>query len=141
MVSRFAKVWVAKLKSLVDHQQSVKYKSTTIKTLWPARTVTFSKGRWTGAYCNGLTIMGKLGCPIKKKKSVTYSYAFFHYNAVSLSWNVFTLNVSVLLIVSNCKKTQKMICRICQRVHFVLSAAIPLWLHMIEFFFCQKTFL
>jgi hypothetical protein len=30
--------------------------------------VTFSKSRWIGAYSMGLAILGKLGCPIKKKK-------------------------------------------------------------------------
>ena len=35
----------AGLKSLVDYQQSVKYKLTTIKTSWPACTATSSKDR------------------------------------------------------------------------------------------------
>jgi hypothetical protein len=52
----------------VDHRQSVKYKSTTIKTLWPACTATYSKASWIGAYSVGLTNLGKLGCPLKKKK-------------------------------------------------------------------------
>jgi hypothetical protein len=39
----------AGLKSLAYHQQSVKYKSITIKTLWPAHTVTSSKDRWIEA--------------------------------------------------------------------------------------------
>jgi hypothetical protein len=38
----------AYLKSLVDYQQSVKYKSTTTKTLWPDHTLTSSKDRWIG---------------------------------------------------------------------------------------------
>ncbi len=60
--------WAAGLKPLVDHQQPVKYKSTTVQTLWPARIATSSKERWIGAYFIGLTILGKLGCTIKKKK-------------------------------------------------------------------------
>ncbi len=52
--------------SLVDHQQSVKYKSTTIKT---SCTGTSSKDRCIGgAYSIGLNIPGKLICPNKKKK-------------------------------------------------------------------------
>jgi hypothetical protein len=45
----------------------VKNNSTFIKTLWPACTPTSSKDRWIVAYSTGLTILGKLGCPIKKK--------------------------------------------------------------------------
>jgi hypothetical protein len=52
----------------VDYQQSVQYKSTTIKILWPVRTATSSKDSWIGAYSIGLTIPGKHGCPIKKKE-------------------------------------------------------------------------
>ncbi len=56
----------AGLKSLVYHQQSVKYKSTTMKT---SCTATFSKDRCIGgAYSIDLNIPGKLICPIKKKK-------------------------------------------------------------------------
>ncbi len=62
--------WANGIKSLADHQQSVKYKSATIKTLWPARKATSSKDRWIGAYSIGLTILGKQGCQIKKKKFV-----------------------------------------------------------------------
>ncbi len=40
--------------------------STTIKTLRPTHTATSSKNRCIGAYSIGLTILGKLGCPIKK---------------------------------------------------------------------------
>ncbi len=47
---RLGEALASSLKSLADHQQSVKYKSTAIKTSWPARTVTSSKGRWIGAY-------------------------------------------------------------------------------------------
>ncbi len=61
-------------KTIVDHQQWVKYMSTTIKTLWPAHTATSWKDRWIGAYSIGLTILGKLGCPnnnnYKKKNPV-----------------------------------------------------------------------
>ncbi len=35
-------------KTLMDHQQLVKQKSTTFKTLWPACTATSSKDRWIG---------------------------------------------------------------------------------------------
>jgi hypothetical protein len=61
------KALAAGLKSLVDHQQSVKNKSSTIKTSWPVCRATSSKDRWIGAYSIGLTILGKLDCPIKKK--------------------------------------------------------------------------
>ncbi len=60
----------AGLKSIVDHHQSVKYKSTTIKTLRPARTETSSKDRSIGAFSIGsigLTILGKLSFPKKHK--------------------------------------------------------------------------
>ncbi len=59
--------WAAGLQYRVDHQQSVKYKSTTIKTSWPARAATSSKDRQLGAYSVGFTISGKLGCPNMKK--------------------------------------------------------------------------
>jgi len=43
--------------------------STSIKTLWPADTVTFPEVRQIGAYSIGLRILlGKLGCPKNKKK-------------------------------------------------------------------------
>ncbi len=45
----------------------MKYKSTAMKTLWPARIATSSKDRWIGAYSIGLTVLGKLSCPIEKK--------------------------------------------------------------------------
>jgi hypothetical protein len=48
----------------------VTYKSATVKTSWPALTVTSSKDRGIQAFFIGLTIMGKLGCPIMKKKNV-----------------------------------------------------------------------
>jgi len=54
----------------MDHQQSVKYKSTTIKTLRPAHTATSSKDRWIMAYSTGITMPGKPSNPnnkIKKK--------------------------------------------------------------------------
>ncbi len=35
------------LKSIADHQQSVKFKSPSIKTLWPVCTETFYKDRQT----------------------------------------------------------------------------------------------
>ncbi len=54
----------------MDHQQSVKYKSTTIKTLWLARTVTSPKERCIRTYSIGLTILGKLSFLIRKKKKV-----------------------------------------------------------------------
>ncbi len=38
--------WGAGIKSIVDNQQSVQYKSTSIKTLWPSCTATSSKDRW-----------------------------------------------------------------------------------------------
>ncbi len=44
------KALASSLKFLADHQQSVKYKSTAIKTSWPAWIATSSKGRWIGAY-------------------------------------------------------------------------------------------
>ncbi len=47
----------AGLKSFMDHQQLVKYKSTTIKTLLPAHTMTYSKDRWIGAYSSGKHII------------------------------------------------------------------------------------
>ncbi len=58
----------AGLKSPVDHQQSVKYKSTTIKTSSAPRRVTSSKDRWIGAYSFCLNIPEKLGCPINNFK-------------------------------------------------------------------------
>ncbi len=58
----------AGLTTLVDHQQSMKYMSTTIKTLCLTCTVTSSKDRQIGAYSFGLTIPGKLSCSNKKKK-------------------------------------------------------------------------
>ncbi len=60
------KPWGANLKSLVDHWHLVKYKSTSIKTLWPACTATSSKDRHIRAYYFGLNIPRKLGCPNKK---------------------------------------------------------------------------
>ncbi len=56
------------LKSLVDYQQSVKYKSTATKTLWPDHTATSSKDRWMGDYSFGPTIMRKLSCPNNENK-------------------------------------------------------------------------
>jgi hypothetical protein len=58
----------AHLKSLVWHQQSLKYKSSTINTMWQAPTTTFSMDRWISAYLIVLTIMGKLHCSNKKIK-------------------------------------------------------------------------
>jgi hypothetical protein len=46
----------------------LKYKSTTIKTFWPAHLATSAKDRWIGTYSIGLIITRKLICPIKKKK-------------------------------------------------------------------------
>jgi hypothetical protein len=40
--------------------------STSIKTLWPAHTLTSSKDRQIGAYSSGLTILGKLAVQTKK---------------------------------------------------------------------------
>ncbi len=67
----FREASAAGLKSLVDHQQSVKYKSTTIQTLRPAHTATSSKDRWKGAYSIGLTILGRFTCSMKKKKKTS----------------------------------------------------------------------
>jgi hypothetical protein len=47
--------------------KSVKYKATTIKTLWPACTATSSKDRWIEAYSIDLMIPRKLSCLIKKE--------------------------------------------------------------------------
>ncbi len=56
------------IKYIADRQQSMKYKSTTTKTSWPALTATSSKDRQIGAYSIGLTIPGKTRLPKKKKK-------------------------------------------------------------------------
>jgi hypothetical protein len=58
-MSRFSVAWIDCLKSLVDCQQSVKYKSTTIKIMRPARAATSSKDRRIVAYSIDLTILGK----------------------------------------------------------------------------------
>jgi hypothetical protein len=68
------------LKSIADHQKSVKYKSTTIKTYQPDRTATSSKDRQIGAYSIGLTFLGKL--------------------ALILCFTLFKLNVSIIMILS-----------------------------------------
>ncbi len=68
LISRLGEAWAVGLESLVDCQQLVKYKSTTIKTLWPACTATSFKDRLIVAYSIGLRILGKLSCPVKKKK-------------------------------------------------------------------------
>ncbi len=64
--------WAASLKSHLDHQQSVKYKSTIVKTLWPAWTATSTKDRWIGTYSIGQTIPGKLICPNNNNKKISY---------------------------------------------------------------------
>jgi hypothetical protein len=58
----------AGLKSPVDHQQSVKYKSTTNKPSSSPHRVTSFKDRWIGAYSLCLNIPEKLGCPINNFK-------------------------------------------------------------------------
>ncbi len=57
----------------IPHQQSLKYKPTTIKTSWLARTATSSKDRWIGVYPIGLAIPGNLSSPNNNnnKKIVT----------------------------------------------------------------------
>jgi hypothetical protein len=52
------------------HLKSVKYKSTTIKTSWPARTATTYKDRWIGAYFIGLTIQGNLAVQIILRRTI-----------------------------------------------------------------------
>ena len=47
----------------MDHWQSVKYKSATIKAWWPACTAASSKDRWIEAYSIVLTSLEKLDCP------------------------------------------------------------------------------
>ncbi len=64
----------------MDHQLSVKHKSTTIKTLWPAHTTTSSMHRPIGAYSIGLTIAGKHGFANKKKNG--RKKAFFQFGKV-----------------------------------------------------------
>jgi hypothetical protein len=57
----------------------VKYKSTSTKTIWPARTATSSEDKRIGAYSIALTIPGKLRCPNKKKKikrDLIYLYTY-----------------------------------------------------------------
>ncbi len=66
----------AGLISIVVYQQSVKYKSTTIKTSWPACTVTTSNETWIGAYPNSLTILGNSAVQLKGRRS-----GYFHLNA------------------------------------------------------------
>ncbi len=63
----------AVLKSLVDNQQSVKNKSTTIKTFRPESTATSSKDRWIGTYSIGITILWKLRRPNNNNKKVRNS--------------------------------------------------------------------
>jgi hypothetical protein len=58
------------LKSFVDHQQSAKYMSTSIKTSLPEQTTTFSEDRQVGAYFVALTIPGKPGCPKEEEVGV-----------------------------------------------------------------------
>ncbi len=60
--------WADGLKSLVDHRQCVKYKSTTIKTSSPARMATSSRGRWIGAYSIGLTILESSVVQIRRRR-------------------------------------------------------------------------
>jgi hypothetical protein len=48
------------------------YKSTTIKTLWPAYIATSSKHIQIGAYSTGLTIPRKLSSLIKKEEENIY---------------------------------------------------------------------
>ncbi len=67
------KAWAAGLKSFLDHQQSVKYRSATIKTMWPVCAVTSSEDRWIGPYSIGLIILGRLSCLNKKMKKVCSS--------------------------------------------------------------------
>jgi hypothetical protein len=61
----------------VDCQQSVKYKSTRIKTLWPVHTETSSKDRQIEAYSIGLTSEGKLSCPNNKKTMFLILFSLF----------------------------------------------------------------
>jgi hypothetical protein len=49
--------------SLMDSEQSLKFKSTSIKTLQPAHTATSTQDRQIGAYSFDITIPGKLSCP------------------------------------------------------------------------------
>jgi len=53
---------------LLNHQQSVEYKSTTAKTSWLAYTATYSKDRLIGAYSTGLTT------PSRRRQSATFVY-------------------------------------------------------------------
>jgi hypothetical protein len=57
----------------------VKYKSATIKTLWPAHRATSSKARWLGPFSIGLAIPGKLGSPNNSKKNF-HIYSIFAKN-------------------------------------------------------------
>jgi hypothetical protein len=61
--------WADGLKSFVDHQHAVICKSTTIRTLWPARKSTATKDRWIGAYSIGLTIPGETQLSKQEKKN------------------------------------------------------------------------
>ncbi len=49
-MSWLGEAWAGGLKYLVDRKQSVKYKSTTIKTSWPASKTTSNKERQIGAW-------------------------------------------------------------------------------------------
>ena len=72
MISGLGESWAASPECLVNWQESMNYKSTTIDTLWPGCTVTSSKDRWIGAYSIVQTILRKLSCQIKKKKWVLF---------------------------------------------------------------------
>jgi hypothetical protein len=74
--SELGEAWGVVLKSLVDHQQSLIYKSTTIKTSWPARTAASSKDWRIRAFCIGITTMGKLDCPIKTSNKLSCVWSF-----------------------------------------------------------------
>ncbi len=112
------KAWAASLKSLVDHQQSVKYKSTTIKTLRPVRSVTSSKNRWIQAYFIGLTIPGKLGSPKnnnKKKKKKSWVCQFQQWKCLGIGWKIWHFNHFILIFLSSlnqtCQETDSLIQR------------------------------
>ncbi len=67
--------WTVGSKSLADHQQSVKHKSTTIETLWPALTLTFFHGQMNRGlfYCPNHS-----SCPIIKwRRAPRYSVKEF----------------------------------------------------------------
>jgi hypothetical protein len=71
--------FAADLKSHVDCQTISKILLlTSIKTLWPAHTLTSSKDRCLGAYSIGLITVGKLGCKtIRKSNATVLRHRFF----------------------------------------------------------------